>query len=167
MRTHPRINCRRARLPALAPSFTRIRARAHAHTLQTRSVWCQRADHVLVLPAVTLPPFLAAPSPRRSTLQPHLATKVRLLPHLAAPPRRSISPSRFANFASQSSPSHLADPPRRSTSLRPALWGPESVAAPSPGPDRWRLCLQAPTCPFTCPYGTDARGQSHRPLARP
>ncbi len=38
--------------------------------------------------------------------------------------------------------------------------------AASQGPDRWRLCLQAPTClhPFTCPYGTYARGQSHQLL---
>ncbi len=51
--------------------------------------------------------------------------------------------------------------------LRPARWRPEPVAAPSPGPDRWWLCFQAPTCihPFTCPFGTYVRGQSHHPLS--
>ena len=126
--------------------------------------------------AVTLPPFLAAPStPLRFLLASPTSP-----PHLAAPPRRPTSPPRFAApsspphlaapsspllFASPSSPPHLTAPP--CWAVRLALWGPEPVAAPSPRPDRWRLCLQAPTClhQFTCPYRTDARGQSHHPLA--
>ncbi len=72
--------------------------------------------------------------------------------------------------------------------LRPARRGALHVAAPSPGPDLWRLRLRAPTDPaspsplspgserwwlrllahtgrhpLACPNGTDARGQSHHP----
>ena len=57
--------------------------------------------------------------------------------------------------------------------LGPARSGPRPLAAPSPGPDRWRLRLRAHTRaasarhPLTCPYCTDARGQSYHPLECP
>ena len=56
--------------------------------------------------------------------------------HLQAPTdRASLSPPSLAPSL----------PGSAVAGLRPALRGPQHVAAPSPGPDRWRLRLQAPT----------------------
>ena len=143
--------CSRPRARALVHAHSRARAPAlTAYALaRARALiagWCRRADHVLVLPAVTFATLscrsLPAATPCRHSSPPLLATKVRLSV-LAAPPRRQGSPlhsrrrSLLAPFSPPLSPRARAQHP---TSPRP--WG------------------QA-THPLACPYSTDALGQSH------
>jgi hypothetical protein len=168
-RTHILIACARAHTPTLAPSCTRIRARAHPHT------------HFKFTDAHSFPSgaseltmyWFCLPPQRFDSLSPLPSRRPASPPRLTAPPRHQSSLLR-PRHPSESSPPHLVSPPRRApTCMVGARTGggsvvrPGPVAAPSSGPDRRRLCLRAPTClhPLTCPYGTDARGQSHHPHA--
>jgi hypothetical protein len=136
-----------------------VRASTRALITAARARTCTCALVHAYSRAVTLPPFLAAPStPLRFLLAspsspPNFATNVRLSV-LAAPPRRPTSTLRFASSSSQP---HPAAPPRLSVLAAP----PRHQGSP--------LSPRYPTSPLhhatTCPYRTDARGQSHHRLA--
>ena len=110
------------RRPSSLPSPCAVRARAlvPAHS-------CQRADNALFWPAVTLPSFLAPPSPPFTPCSPSsptlLATKVcfSLVAAAAdaAPPHHHTSPPRFA--APSSLPRFLLRWPRQGSQARAGL----------------------------------------------